>query len=134
VVALTEGHRLADRETIYWTDLKGEKLLVSRQDPGTEIQELLLTKLTSQGDRPKVVCHDASWGSIKNLVGAGFGISLVTESAVGAHISGPLYRELRDGTGPSLVSYSAHWRSDNDNPSLTGFLKLLGERYPSPAV
>jgi DNA-binding transcriptional LysR family regulator len=134
VVALTEGHRLADRETIYWTDLKGETLLVSRQDPGTEIQELLLTKLTSSGDRPKVVCHDASWGSIKNLVGAGFGISLVTESAVGANFSGPLYRELRDGTGPSLVSYSAHWRSDNDNPLLAGFLKLLGERYPWSVV
>ena len=133
VVALPEGHRLADRETIYWTDLKGETLLVSRHDPGTEIQELLLTKLTSPGDRPKVVCHDASWGNIKSLVGAGFGVSLVTESDVGASFSGLIHRELRDGTGPSLVGYSARWRSDNDNPSLAGFLKILGERYPPPA-
>ena len=134
VVALPERHRLADRETIYWTDLKGETLLVSRNDPGNDIQELLLTKLAAPGDRPKVVCHDTSWSSIKCLVGAGFGISLVTESDIGTNLSGLIYRELRDGTGPSLVGYSAHWRSDNDNPSLASFLKILGERYPSPAV
>jgi DNA-binding transcriptional LysR family regulator len=134
MVALPERHRLADRETIYWTDLKGETLLVSRHDPGNEIQELLLTKLAAPGDRPKVICHDTSWSSIKSLVGAGFGISLVTESDIGTNFSGLIYRELRDGTGPSLVGYSAHWRSDNDNPSLASFLKLLGERYPLPAI
>jgi DNA-binding transcriptional LysR family regulator len=134
LVALPEGHRLADGETVYWTDLKGETLLTSRHDPGPEIQELLLTRLASPGDRPKAVCHNANWGHIKSLVGAGFGISLVTESDVGANLSGLIYRELRDGTGPSLVGYSAHWRADNDNPSLAGFLKILGERYPSPAV
>ena len=36
------------------------------------------------------------------------------------------YRELRDGTGPSRVGFSAHWRSDNDNPALANFLKLFG--------
>jgi DNA-binding transcriptional LysR family regulator len=61
-------------------------------------------------------------------------VSLVTESDVGASLSGLTYRELRDGTGPSWVGYSAHWRADNDNPVLAGFLKILGERYPSPGV
>jgi DNA-binding transcriptional LysR family regulator len=134
MVALPEGHQLADGEPISWTDLKGETLLISRHDPGAEIQELLLAKLTSSGDRPRVICHDASWGKIKSLVGAGFGVSLVTESDVGASLSGLTYRELRDGTGPSWVGYSAHWRADNDNPVLAGFLKILGERYPSPGV
>ena len=103
-------------------------------DPGAEIEELLLTKLTSLGDRPRVVYHDANWGNIKSLVGAGFGVSLVTESDVGTSPSGLIYRELRDGTGPSRVGYSAHWRADNDNPVLASFLKILGERYRSPAV
>lgn len=134
VVALPEGHRLADGEIVYWTDLKGETLLTSRHDPGTDIQELLLTKLSSPGDRPKAVCHNASWGSIKSLVGAGFGVSLVTESDVGASLPGLTYRELRDGTGPSWVGYSAHWRADNDNPALASFLKILGERYSSSVV
>jgi DNA-binding transcriptional LysR family regulator len=133
MVALPEGHRLADGETVYWTDLRGETLLTSRHDPGTEIQELLLTKLASPGDRPKAVCHNASWGNIKSLVGAGFGVSLVTESDVGVSLAGLTYRELRDGTGPSWVGYSAHWRADNDNPVLASFLKILEERYPAAA-
>jgi DNA-binding transcriptional LysR family regulator len=134
VVALPEAHRLADGETIYWTDLKDETLLISRHDPGPEIQDLLLAKLSSPEDRPKTLFHDTSIGNIMSLVGAGFGVSLVRESDVGASFSGLIYRGLRDGTGPSWVGYSAHWRADNDNPALASFLKMLGERYPSPAV
>lgn len=33
VITLPEGHRLAAGETIYWTDLKGEALLLSQRDP-----------------------------------------------------------------------------------------------------
>ena len=58
------------------------------------------------------------------------GISLVLESDVGASFAGLVYRELRDGTGPTRVDFSAHWRADNDNPALDSFLKLLAERYP----
>jgi DNA-binding transcriptional LysR family regulator len=134
VVTLPEGHRLANSEAVYWTDLKGETLLISSRDPGPEIQDLLLTKLAASGDRPKAVFHDASCGNIKGLVGCGFGISLLTESGVGGNFSCLTYREVRDGTGPSWIGYSAHWRADNDNPALAAFLRILEERYPSPAV
>jgi DNA-binding transcriptional LysR family regulator len=61
------------------------------------------------------------------------GISLVLESDLGANLPSPLYRELRDGTGPSRLGFSAIWRSNNENPALDYFLTLLSERYPSPA-
>jgi DNA-binding transcriptional LysR family regulator len=134
VIALPEGHRLAGSDTIYWTDLKNETLLVSQRDAGLEIQNLLLAKLASPEDWPKAIRHDASREGIKSLVGAGFGISFVLESDVGASVSGLTYRDLRDGTGPSRIDYSAHWSADNDNPALAGFLSLLAERYPSPGV
>jgi DNA-binding transcriptional LysR family regulator len=134
VIALPEGHRLAASDTIFWTDLRSETLLMSRRDPGPEIQNLLLTKLASPDDWPKAIRHDASRESIKSLVGAGFGLSFMTESDMGAGVPGLTYRDLRDGTGPSRVDYSAHWRTDNDNPALAGFLGLLAERYPSRRV
>jgi DNA-binding transcriptional LysR family regulator len=134
VIALPQAHGLAHVETVYWTDLKSETLLISRQDPGPEMQELLLTKLAAPGDRPKVICHDASCANLKSLVGAGFGVSLLRESDVDANFSGVIYREVRDGTGPSWVGYSAQWRADDDNPALAGFLKVLGERYPSHSI
>jgi DNA-binding transcriptional LysR family regulator len=132
LLALLEGHPLAGKDVVYWTDLRGETALLSQYDPGRELEDLLISKLVSPEDRPKIARHDVSRGIIKSLIAAGFGVSLVTESDIGANFSGLTYRELRDGTGPSRVGFSAHWRSDNDNPALANFLKLLGERYPLP--
>ena len=39
-----------------------------------------------------------------------------------------------DGTGPSQVQYSAHWRKDNDNPGFANFFKLLSEPYLLPCA
>jgi hypothetical protein len=35
---------------------------------------------------------------------------------------------------PARLAYSAHWRADNEDPALTSFLNVLGERYPLPIV
>lgn len=130
MVALPEGHPLAANEIVYWTDLRGETFLLSQRDPGPEIQDILLAKLASPGDRPKVICHDIARENIKSLVGAGFGVSLMCEACIGASHAGVVYREARDGNGPSRISYAAYWQDDNDNPALAHFLKLLEERYP----
>jgi DNA-binding transcriptional LysR family regulator len=76
--ALPEGHSLADRETIYWTDLRRETVLLSHYDQGQEFEDILMSKLLSPENRPKVERHDVSRGIIKSLVSAGFGVSLVT--------------------------------------------------------
>ena len=130
MVALPEGHRLASNNIVYWTDLKDETFLLSQRDPGPEIQDILLAKLAAPGERPKVISHDISRENIKSLVGAGFGVSLMCEACIGASYVGVVYREARDGNGPSRISYAAYWQGDNDNPALAHFLKLLGERYP----
>lgn len=130
MVALPESHRLAANEIVYWTDLRAETFLLSQRDPGPEIQDILLAKLASPGDRPKVVSHDVSRETIKSLVGAGFGVSLMCEACVGATCADVIYREARDGNGPSRISYAAYWQGDNGNPALAHFLKLLEERYP----
>lgn len=134
LVGLPEDHALAGRDVIYWTDLREETVLLSQYDPGRELEDLLMSKLVAREDRPQIAHHEVSRGIIKSLIAAGFGISLVTESDVGANFSGLIYRELRDGTGPSMVGFAAHWRDDNENPVLASFLKLLGERYPLPVA
>ena len=106
-------------------------MLLSQYDPGREFEDLLISKLVSPENRPTIERHDVSRGIIKSLVSMGFGISLVMESDTGATFAGLIYRELRDGTGSSRISFSAQWRADNENPALKGFLKLLAERYPS---
>jgi DNA-binding transcriptional LysR family regulator len=130
LVALPEHHLLAGNESVYWTDLRSETFLLGRRDPGPDIHDLLLVKLASPGDRPKVMQHDASRENIKSLVGAGFGVSLMPDACIGASYAGVVYREVRDGNGPSRVGYAAHWEANNSNPALACFLKLLEERYP----
>jgi DNA-binding transcriptional LysR family regulator len=131
LVTLAEDHPLATRSTIYWTDLRNETVLLSQHDPGRELENLLISKLVSPEDRPRIERHDVSRGIIKSLISMKLGISLVLESDVGASFAGLVYRELRDGTGSTRFDFAAHWRADNDNPALDGFLKLLAERYPS---
>ena len=130
-VVLPEEHALAAREIVFWTELREETVILSEYDPGREIEDLLISRLVSADDRPKIERHDISRGVVKSLVTMKFGISIVLESDIGANFSGLVYRELRDGAGSSLLGYSAYWQDDNQNPALEVFLKLLSERYPS---
>ncbi|UPJ48440.1 LysR family transcriptional regulator [Bradyrhizobium sp. 200] len=130
LVVLPNDHPLAARQIIYWTDLRDQTVLLSHYDPGRELEDLLNAKLVFPEHRPRIERHDVSRGVIKSLIAVGFGISLVLESDIGANFSGLVYRELRDGTGPSRIGFSAVWRCDNENPALQNLLKLLGERYP----
>jgi DNA-binding transcriptional LysR family regulator len=108
IVALPEDHPLAANEIIYW-------------------------KLASPGDLPDVVRHDVSPESIKSLVGAGRGVSLMCEACMGASFAGVVYREARDGNGSTRVGYRAYWRDGNENPALRNFIRLLEERCPPVA-
>lgn len=130
LVALPEDHPLTAREVIFWTDLRSETVLLSRHDPGRELEDLMISKLVSPEDRPRIERHDVSRGIIKSLISMKLGVGLVMESDTGASFAGLTYRELRDGTGPSRIGFAALWRPDNENPALNSFLKLLSERYP----
>lgn len=132
LVVLPKDHALLTRNVIYWTDLLNETVLLSQRDPGSDIKELLVSKLVANERRPKIERHDVSRGIIKSLVSLGLGISLVLEADVGANFTGVVYREIQDGSGPSRMGFNAYWRKDNENPALTRFLDLLAERYPSP--
>lgn len=134
LISLPQDHPLAARDTVFWTDLRNERILLSEYDPGRELEDLLISKLVLSDDRPTVERHDVSRGIIKSLTSMGMGLSLVMESDIGASFAGLVYRELQDGAGPSRVDFHAHWRNDNENPALKRFLSLLAERYPSPPL
>lgn len=131
-LTLPKDHKLTERDVVYWTDLRGETVLLSNYDPGAELELLLNSKLVSANDRPLIQRHDVSRGVIKSLIAMRMGIGLMLESDLGANFATLVYRELRDGTGPTRLSFSAGWQKDNDNPALGNFVQLLTERYPLP--
>ena len=66
LVAAPEGHALAERDSAHWIDLRQEKILLSRRDPGPELHDLLIAKAASPGDRPKIMHHRAGLANVKS--------------------------------------------------------------------
>jgi DNA-binding transcriptional LysR family regulator len=133
LIAVPEDHRLAAQDVIYWTDLRSETLLISQYDPYWEFEDLVTSKLLSYEDRPSIERHDVSRSILKSLISMKLGLGLMLESDVGARIPSIIFKELRDGTGPTRIEFSAFWWEGNRNPALVNFLKLLKQRYPSLA-
>lgn len=134
VVALPKSHPLATREFLYWTDIKNDRFLMSRRDPDPEIQDILINKLTSPGDRPFIKVVNAHRETILSAVSGGRGVTLTCESSAGNSISGVVFREVRDGNGSTRVGFVAYWRGNNDNPALKQFLVLLQSHPAVPAA
>ncbi|MEK9281097.1 LysR family transcriptional regulator substrate-binding protein [Bradyrhizobium sp. ISRA442] len=54
LVALPHDHPLSSREAVYWTDLRGEAVLLGHYDARKELEDLLVSKLVSLEDCPKI--------------------------------------------------------------------------------
>jgi hypothetical protein len=59
------------------------------------------------------------------------GLGLMLESDIGVRVPSILFKELRDGSGPARVDFSAFWLDETRGAALTNFLSILQERYPS---
>jgi DNA-binding transcriptional LysR family regulator len=134
MVAFPKGHPIAARDFVYWTDLKSERFLMSQRDPGPEIQVLLLNKLASPGDHPLIKQIKANNEHVLSVVDGNRGITVLCESATGNIPPGVVFREVRDGNGPTRVGYVAYWRRNNDNPALKQMLALLQAHPAVPPV
>jgi DNA-binding transcriptional LysR family regulator len=132
MVALPKSHYLAERDFLYWTDLKAEQFLVSRHDPGPEIEDIVLSKLSSPGDRPLVKTIGAPHDHLLALVRCHQGIVPVCESSTGNRITDVVYREVRDGTGTTRLGFVAYWQRNNANPMLEQFLTRLQVHVSAP--
>jgi DNA-binding transcriptional LysR family regulator len=107
LIAIPEHHFLASRDAIYWTDLRGETLLMTQYDPYWELENLLTSKLIYSEDRPRVERHDVSRSILKSLISMNFGLGLMLESDAGVKVPSIAFKELRDGTGSATVTFSA---------------------------
>jgi DNA-binding transcriptional LysR family regulator len=125
VVALPEDHPLAEKSNIYWPELKGERFLISHDDPGPDIRNVLLRHLAGPSDHPEIVMRQLSRESILSEVGSGQGIGLQTETASAAAGQGVVFRPVHDGNGGIRLGYIACWRPDNTNPVLKNFFDTL---------
>ena len=129
VAVLAADHPLSNRDSIHWSDLQQESLLLPQRGPGPEVHQLLTSKLGGV-DSCRITFHDVALDRFLALISAGCGILLALEGATGISYQGVSFREIHDSDGPTRLTFHVIWRQDNGNPSLRPFLDMLQERYP----
>lgn len=134
LVAMPEGHPLAPRERIHWTDLTGERFLLTERDPGPETRDMLLGKLGMPGYSPEIDMEDIGRDTMLSVIALGGHISIIAESACGIPIPGVAFREVHETSGHARTGFSGYWREDNGNPVLRRFLDFVVTRYSLPSA
>lgn len=129
LVALPAKHRFAERDVVHWTDLRNEVFLLTVADPGPEIRDTLLGRLSVSGSTPNIRMHRSSRETILSILGGGVGVSIVCEGSTGARYPDVVYRPIHGEQGPALIGYSGYWRDDNRNPALRRLLAFIRTRY-----
>lgn len=127
---LPDDHTLAEREPLYWQDLRREVFVVPARGLGPIFGNLIAARLTEQGNRPNIIVQDTGLESVVSMVAAKRYITVATEASQGVAWTDLRFHEIHDPTGPARLEYALYWRADNDNPALQGFFKLIEERYP----
>ena len=135
MAVLPRTHPLAERDFVYWTDLRDERFLMSIRDPGPEIRDILISKLAAPDDRPFIKTVTAHHSVLISMIASERGVTLVCDSSAslpqGLEV---VFREVRDGNGPTRLGFVAYWRRDNDSPILKQFLASLQSRPDVLAV
>lgn len=129
-VALPTNHALAEKDHVYWQDLRREVFVVPAGGLGPIFGNVIAARLTEQGKRPNIILQDTSLESVLSMVAAKRYVSIATEASQGITWTDLQFVEIHDPTGPARLDYALYWRDDNDNPALQHFFKLIEERYP----
>jgi len=129
LVALPTSHPVAERDVVHWTDLRGERFLLPAADPGPELRDMLLGRLSVSGAKLDIRMYQSSRETILSILGGSSGLSIVCEGSTGARYPDVGYRTIHGEQGPALTGYSGYWREDNNNPALRRFLNFIKARY-----
>ena len=119
-VAAPEHHSIAASATLTWAELRDEVFVVRAYSSGPVIYAWLAGKLDPGGFAPKIHQHDISRECLLGLVSAGYGLTVVAESATALVVPGVVYRPVTDAD--ATMSVRVAWLNENENPALGRFL------------
>ena len=119
-LATPERHRMAALEPLTWAALRREAFVVRAFGCGPVVYAWLAGKLDPGGTLPDIQQHDLSRECLLGLVGAGYGLTVVAESATALVIPGVVYRPVSDEN--ATMSVRMVWLNENENPALGRFL------------
>jgi DNA-binding transcriptional LysR family regulator len=123
-VALPEAHDLMGRTAIGWEEIRNEVFLVGVEGPGPEIKDCIIRQLSGTGFRPSISVQKVGRENLMNMVAKGFGLTLTTDSTLGASYPGVAFVPI--GPPTEMVASSVVWSPSNCNPALKRLLDMGG--------
>ncbi|MBV5265026.1 LysR family transcriptional regulator [Pinisolibacter aquiterrae] len=121
-VALPKEHRLAIAENLSWSELRCENFIVSTFSPGAEVHDHIVKRASTFGTLPRIEYKAVLQDTLLNLVGLGYGITLISSASTSIELPDVVLRPLPDET--DIVPFSAVWSPQNDNPAFRRFLSV----------
>ena len=121
-LAVQAGGHLARRERLAWQDIVDATFVVSAREPGPEIQDYIVRRVTGLGRTATVRRHRLDRESIMSIVGLGLGVSLVADYWRGVRYPNVAFIPI--GNGDERIPFYLTWRQANDNNSQRRFISL----------
>ena len=106
VAAMSKGHALYERDTVNWTDLRGQRFMLPTADPGPDIRDMLIGRLWQSGARPDIQLRPVSRETILSFLGETRMLSVSCAGTTGALYPDVTYRPVHGEQGPALIAYS----------------------------
>ncbi len=119
-VVLPEGHPLAAKAALAWSDIARERFIVSDAPPGPEIHDYLVAHLSDLGRHTDIEFQKVGRDNLLSLVALGRGLTLTSEATIGAQFRGIVYRQLAG----EVLPFSVVWSARNDNPASRRLLSM----------
>ena len=129
-VALPTSHPLAQRRRLAWRDLRHETLLAMADGSGPEVEGIIARHVSRLGFRPEIVVHQVGRDNLLNMVGNGFGLTLVASSTLGAAYPGVRFVPIEPA---EILSWHVVWPRNNTNPALKRMIEIC-EAMIGPAT
>ena len=120
LTALPNEHRLARRKSLSWGMLKDETFLVQGWDDSQTDREYYTSFM---GSGIRFSTHSASKQSVLGLVGAGYGITLVTQSQAHVRIPGVVFRHILEENAEVEVHLA--WVPENEEATVGRFVSFM---------
>lgn len=122
VVAVPKGHHFAGRGSIRSSEISDQTLLMHSPSKARYFYDLTVRYIEVGANE---IAHSLSQIlTIINLVAAGHGIAIVSESASNLGVSGVSYVPLSD-VPDNVVELHAIWNPESRNPALRNVIELI---------
>lgn len=120
LAALPASHRLASIRSLTWADFRDEVILTQEWE-GSHVGREFFASLVGSGMR--FVAHSASKQSVLALVGAGFGVTLVSASQAEVSVPGVVFAPIAEHN--AFLQMELAWMPESESAVLGRFIAFI---------